>query len=80
MSMGDAKKFFKELEGDDDFRKSLIKAEHAEGQETILKERGLAFTPGEFEEAYTSMLVQCQFEEHAEALKELYNMWKFVRL
>jgi len=80
MTIGDAKTFFKELEGDEEFRKALIKAKDAEEQEAILKGKDLSFSSGDFEEAYTGMLSTCQFEEHAEVLKELYNMWKFVRL
>ncbi len=80
MTIGDAKKFFKELEDDEIFRKALIKAKDADEQDEILKGKELSFSAGDFEEAYTSMLSSCQFEEHAEVLKELYSMWKFVRL
>lgn len=79
MSIGNAIKFIRNVEADDDFRKSLYKVKGGwDALDVFLKERDLHYTPGEFEEAFNHLHTECQFEEQADRLFNVVNLLKLV--
>ncbi len=77
MSVGNAIKFIRNVQKDDDFRKSLYKVNSFEDFESTLREREMYFNPDEYEEAFNHLHVQCQDSQEAD---DLYNVNHFIRL
>ncbi len=74
MSIHHAKKFITVGMEDAQLRERLNSAATMTELLAITGEYGVSFTPGEFEDACNNLLVQCQFEEQADQLKE-FKMW-----
>lgn len=74
MSIHNAKKFIVRGMAEPSLRDRLNDAATIDGLNRTLTQQGLSFTPGEFEEAYSNRLTQCQFEEQADQLRE-FRMW-----
>jgi hypothetical protein len=78
MSIHHAKKFITVGMEDAQLRDRLNSAATMMELLAITGEQGMSFTPGEFEEAYSNRLVQCQFEEQADQLKEFKLWWDLL--
>ena len=74
MTIGNAKSFIKRGMADSELRKSLNRTTNRTQLNQILAEQHLKFSLAEFNDAYTNTLINCQFEEDANLLKE-YKMW-----
>jgi hypothetical protein len=79
MSSDNARKFIVRGMGDAALRASLNCADTAEELHQALGEAGLRFSPAEFEQAFNNQLIQCQFEEQADQLKEFRTWWDALR-
>lgn len=78
MSIHNAKKFITVGLEDVQLRNRLNSAATMMELAVITGEYGMSFTPGEFEEAFSNRLVQCQFEEQAVQLKEFKLWWDLL--
>lgn len=79
MSIGNAMEFIKTVELDDSFRKALYKVKGGwDGLELFLKQRDLAYSKSEFEDAFNHLHTQCQFEEQADRLHNVLHLIKLV--
>lgn len=79
MTIGSAKKFIKQAQVDTDLRRALNKAKtHAILLEQ-LEENGFSFSAHDFDEAFHNTLFECQFEEHANQLKEMKAWWELLQ-
>ena len=74
MTIANAKKFIDRGMADDQFRGELNGTDSISELYRTLNDSGLPFSPEEFEEAFRNRLVQCQFEEQADRLRE-FKMW-----
>ncbi len=78
MSLNNAIKFIDEARRNSDLRTKLNTAADNATREEILHELDLVFNYAEFEDAYNSMLANCQFEEQADDLKNFKLWWDFL--
>ena len=80
MSIANAKSFIKRGMTDPELRKALNRASNLNELNRILTEQDLRFSFPEFTEAYTNTLVQCQFEDDANQLKEFKMWWELLSM
>jgi hypothetical protein len=78
MSIHNAKKFISSGMKDAKLRNRLNSATTMAELLEVITGYGLSFTPEEFEEAYRNRLVQCQFEEQADQLREFKLWWDLL--
>ena len=79
MSIGNARKFMQAAMTDKALRTALNAAPGHEARQAELGERELSFTDAEFDEAFRSLLVQCQTEDAADALQGVRMWWEMLR-
>ncbi len=75
MTIHSAQQFIKRAMSDSSFRGMLEDAPDQVAREQILEDTVGRFSPGELEEARTSLLFQCQFEEQAVGLNHALVWW-----
>ncbi len=78
MSIQNAKNFLHLVQTDDSFRKELYKVEGVDNFFNFLSDKDLDFSEGEFEEAHTMLIFQCQFEEQHDRLENAVNLVKLL--
>lgn len=78
MSIGDAQRFLKSVPVDEVLRDGLNRAKSHGEIFSRLKEASFGFSYAEIEEAYTTLLVQCQSEESARHLIEVKSWWDLL--
>ena len=74
MTIGNAKSFIKRGMAEPELRKSLNQTTTRTQLNQILAEQNLKFSLAEFNDAYTNTLINIQFEDDANQLKE-FKMW-----
>ena len=80
MTIANAMRFIKTGLVDHSLRNRLNEAETASRRNRILAEKNLQFSPGEFSEAFTSTLVQCQSQDEAMQVKEFKLWWDLLQI
>ncbi|MBN2718247.1 MAG: hypothetical protein JXX14_20550 [Deltaproteobacteria bacterium] len=78
MTIGKAMKFIDQGQVDREFRNEMNRATTIPELYQVLSERDLSFSAFDFEEAYNNRLVNCQFAEQAEQLKEFREWWEML--
>jgi len=78
MPMNDAKRFLHEIIENDILRGTLNRAETRTEIKSILKDVSYEFTYAELDEAYKSILVNCQTEDQIELIKEVKKWWDLL--
>jgi hypothetical protein len=76
--MNDARRFLQEIVKNDTLRDSLNKAQSRKDIEVILKKIPYEFVCFEIDDAYRSLLLNCQSEEQAMLIKEVKNWWDLL--
>lgn len=78
MSISDAQNFIQRAMAESDLVERINDAPDVPAVQDILTKEGYSFNADEFEEAYTHLLTQCQFEEQADCLKGVRMWWEFL--
>jgi hypothetical protein len=78
MTIGNALAFIDRGRSDHTLRRRIYGVSNATELQYVLESENLVFTYPEFDEAFHSRLVQCQFEEDAEQLKEFKQWWDMM--
>ncbi len=78
MSISHAQLFIKRAMAEADWVERINDAPDEPAVRAILAQEGYNFNADEFEEAYTHLLTQCQFEEQADWLNGVRMWWQFL--
>jgi len=78
MSIQNAIRFIHKVQEDDEFRNDLFQLKNISQFESFLEEKDLDYTEFEFDEAYHHLLVQCQFEEQADGLRNVISLMRLL--
>ena len=78
MSIQNAIRFIKKVQADKSFREGLFQIATVNEFRVFLTENNLEYDEAEFEEAYHHLLVQCQFEEEADRLRDVSSMMRLL--
>lgn len=74
MSIANARSFIKRGMADSELRSRLNRTSSLPQLNRVLAEQNLVFSFSEFNDAYANTLIQCQFEDDANQLKQ-FKMW-----
>jgi hypothetical protein len=78
MALNDAIKVLSEIKKNPAFRESLYLCDSADNLQVYIKSLGYNFTIDELEDSYRSLLLKCQYQEDADLLTEVYNMYRIL--
>lgn len=78
MTIASAKTFIRTGMTDHELRRQLNQTADIKGLKKVLSEKEYSFSVHEFEEAFNTILFQCQFEEDAQRLSEFKLWWDFL--